>query len=177
MTQAPTILLADARQAGHLLGWLRSAYAFYVHDLSEFDPERYHLTSGGRWEPDYLSYWLEQPFCRPLVALADGLPIGFAFVGQPPFPFMSPSCDFHLGEFFVLRSHRRSGLGRAVAITVFSQLPGLWELRVLPRNTPAAKFWRSVIPRVSTGAPKEASDAQGVQLVFSTADILSGKKL
>jgi predicted acetyltransferase len=168
MSQIPTILLADAREADHLFEWLRSVYSFYIHDLSEFDPERYRLTSSGRWEPDYLSYWLEHSFCHPLVALVDGLPIGFAFIGQPPFPFMSPSCDFHLGEFFVLRSHRRAGLGRAVAITVFSQLPGLWELRVLPRNTAAARFWRSVIPRVSTGTPDETSDVHGVHFVFST---------
>jgi predicted acetyltransferase len=81
---------------------------------------------------------------------------------------MSPSCDFHLGEFFVLRSHRRAGLGRALAVTVLSQLPGLWELRVLPRNTVAAKFWRSVIPLVSTGAPKDHSDASGAHFIFAT---------
>jgi aminoglycoside 6'-N-acetyltransferase I len=162
------ILLADSREVDHLRNWLRSVYPFYIHDLSEFDGEKYHLTSAGQWEPDHLPYWLEHPFCHPLVALADGSPVGFAFVAQPPFPFMSPSCNFRLAEFFVLRSRRRAGLGRALALAVFSQLPGLWELSVLPQNAGAARFWRSILPLVSADVQEETSDASGLHFVFAT---------
>ena len=163
----PIVTLADARRTDDVRDWVRNVYPLYLHDLSEFDAAEYQLTATGRWKPDYLPYWLEQPFCLPLVAFADGAPVGFAFVAQPPFPFMSPSCDFRLCEFFVLRGHRRTGLGRSIALALFSKMRGVWELVVLPCNTTAARFWRVVLPLVSTECPNESSDAGGFHFVFS----------
>src|SRR5437868_15492077 len=107
-----TIALADARQVHHLAEWLRNVYPLYLHDMSEFDATRYRLTTSGHWTPDHLPYWLEHPLCLPLVALASDDPTGFAFVGPPPFPFMSPSSALRMCAFFVLRASPRPGLGR-----------------------------------------------------------------
>jgi predicted acetyltransferase len=164
----PIVTFADARRADDIREWLRKVYPLYLHDLSEFDATKYQLTAAGHWEPDYLPYWLDQPFCLPLVAFVDGPPVGFAFVGQAPFPFMSPSCDFRLCEFFVLRGHRRTGLGRSIALALFSQMRGVWGLVVLPRNTTAVQFWRVVLPLASTQLPDESSDAGGFHFVFSS---------
>jgi predicted acetyltransferase len=158
--------LTDARGADVFREWLRNVYPLYLHDLSEFDAT-YQLTSNGIWEPDYLPYWFEHPFCLHFVAFADGVPVGFAFVGQSPFPFMSPSCDFRLCEFFVLRKHRRTGLGRHIALELFSKLHGVWELVVLTRNTAAARFWRVVLPLASSEAPSEGTDGPEIHFVFS----------
>jgi predicted acetyltransferase len=162
----PIVNLADARGADGVCNWLRNVYSAYLHDLSEFDAQ-YELMPNGIWVPDYLPYWLEQPFCLPLIAFADGVPVGFAFVGKPPFPFMSPSSDFRLCEFFVVRKHRRTGLGRNIALALFSKMRGVWELVVLPRNTTAAKFWRVVLPLASNQSPLESADVSGIHFVFS----------
>src|SRR6185295_5781182 len=153
----PIVTFTDARGADGASNWLRKVYPLYLHDLSEFGAA-YELMPNGTWEPDYLPYWLEQPFCLPLVAFADQVPVGFAFVGQPPFPHMSPSCDFRLCEFFVLRRHRRTGFGRNIALALFSKMRGVWELVVLPRNTAAAQFWRVVLPLASSESSPESND-------------------
>jgi len=168
----PSIALADPRQDHRLREWLQNVYPLYLHDISEFDASRYRLTTSGHWSPDYLPYWLEHSFCLPLVALASDDPIGFAFVGRPPFPFMSASCDFRLCEFFVLRAYRRTGLGRMIALEVFSKMPGIWELVVLSRNMKAAQFWREVLPLACTARPRESSDANGFHFLFSTGRVV-----
>jgi predicted acetyltransferase len=95
------------------------------------------------------------------------VPVGFAFVGRSPFPFMSARYDFRLCEFFVLRSCRRAGVGRRIAYALFSSMLGSWELVVLPRNTGAATFWRSVLPLVAS-APAETRKENELHFAFST---------
>jgi predicted acetyltransferase len=165
---AETFELVDARQVADARDWLREAYPLYLNDLSEFAAGKYKLDATGHWEPDYLPYWLEQPFCLPLVAVVSRIPVGFAFVGHPPFPFMSPSRDFRLCEFFVLRGRRRTGVGRRMAISALSSMPGEWELAVLLRNTTAAAFWRVVLPLVSLAQPTEVENEDELHFTFST---------
>ena len=50
-----------------------------------------------------------------------------------------------MAEFFIVRKHRRSGVGRAAAQTIFSRYAGLWEVAVARRNVPAQAFWRGAI--------------------------------
>lgn len=166
---APLVALVEARTDPSRREWLTNVYPFYLHDLSQFAPDGYHLSEHGRWQPDHLPYWLSQPFCHPLVLVADSVPVGFAFVGEAPFPFMSPGIRFHLSEFFVLRSHRRSGVGRAAARAVLSAFSGSFELTVLGQNAPALAFWRSVLPGVATGAVREAAGPGVIDFMFSTA--------
>jgi predicted acetyltransferase len=80
---------------------------------------------------------------------------------------MSPSFDFRLCEFFLLRKHRRTGLGRNIALKLFSKLHGVWELVVLPRNTAAARFWRVVLPLASSESPSESTDGSEIRFVLS----------
>ncbi len=49
--------------------------------------------------------------------------------------------DHAMAEFFMLRQHRRSGLGRRAAQAVFSRFPGRWELAIAKANTAAHAFW------------------------------------
>jgi predicted acetyltransferase len=60
-----------------------------------------------------------------------------------------------MDQFFVLKKYRRSGLGKAMALRVFSQLPGYWEVGQMPDNTPAQAFWRAVIADLTDGAYTE----------------------
>ena len=125
--------------------WIENVYPFYLHDLSEFSESIYHLNEEGLWRPDYLPVWFSMPGARPLVLRDGDERIGFAFVGQEPFSYRSFDVDQRLSEFFILRSCRGRGLGRAAALSVFQAFPGVWELFTLRSNQPAQAFWEKVL--------------------------------
>lgn len=130
---------------------LRNLYPLYLHDLSEFGVE-YRLDEQGLWRPDFLPTWLSpSPEVHPLLLREDGRIVGFAFVGQAPFPYMTRGRDFRMSEFFILRGERRRGLGRLAARAVFDRFPGVWEVSQLPANRTAIGFWRSVISEYTGG--------------------------
>lgn len=143
------IELRDARASRKLEAWLREVYPSYLAELVTFDPTLYRLDAEGRWEPDYLSYWLGNDYCLPLVGLVDGVACGFVFVGRRPFPFLSADVDAQLGELYVLPEHRAGGLGRRLVESVVRLFPGSWELSVLRRNLPALHFWRRVLSGIA----------------------------
>jgi predicted acetyltransferase len=166
----PTPLtLVNAREDATHREWLRHVYAFYLHDLSQYAKDEYRLSELGCWEPDHLPYWLTQPFCHPLVLLSRSDPVGFAFVGQRPFPFLSDGVQFRLSEFFVLRAQRRSGAGRDAAHAVLARFPGSFELTVLERNEPALAFWRAVLPAAAASPVRESVAPGLVRFAFATA--------
>ncbi|HUY09971.1 MAG TPA: GNAT family N-acetyltransferase [Candidatus Dormibacteraeota bacterium] len=79
-----------------------------------------------------------------------------------------------MSEFFVMRAHRRRGVGRRAAELVFRRHPGSWEVAVDDSNQDAATFWQVVVAGVATTAvqqrkalPPERSFKQTV-LRFST---------
>ena len=146
-------MLATDQMAVHLVHahndaerrWIENVYPLYLHDLSEFGESIYHLNEEGVWQPDYLPVWFSALGARPLVLRAEDQRIGFAFVGQAPFSYRSFDVDQRLSEFFILRSCRGRGLGRAAAIAVFQAFPGAWELFTLRSNRPSQAFWEKVI--------------------------------
>ena len=125
--------------------WVENVYPLYLHDLSEFDPSLYHLNEEGVWQPDYLPSWFSLPGARPLVLREQSQRVGFALVGQRPFPYRSADVDQLLSEFFILRACRGRGLGRAAALSLFQAFPGVWELLVLNANKPAKAFWQEIL--------------------------------
>ena len=115
----------------------------YIHDFSEHWAGQAHgeLQDDGRF-PAYGpmdSYWSD-PARIPLLIRVDGQLAGLALIndhshsGQP--------ADRNMAEFFVVRKHRRGGVGTAAAQAIFSRWPGLWEAAVARRNTAALPFWR-----------------------------------
>jgi predicted acetyltransferase len=123
---------------------LRRLYPLYLHDLAEFT-EHYRLDAEGRWQPSYVDDWLGREGTHSLLVRERGAAVGFALVGQPPFPFMPPDVDLRLAEFFVARPYRLAGAGRAAAEDVLARFRGLWQLEVVPRNLGALAFWRRVL--------------------------------
>jgi aminoglycoside 6'-N-acetyltransferase I len=135
---------------------LRNLYPLYLHDLSEFG-EGYTLDAQGLWQPDYLPTWLsESEQVHPLLIRLEEQPAGFAFVGQAPFPYMTPGRDYRLSEFFILRSKRHHGLGLRAAMAVFDRFRGVWELSQLRANRAATAFWRRVLTEYTAGRFEEA---------------------
>jgi predicted acetyltransferase len=162
------VTLVPARQSPHSGRWLRDAHTHYIEELVVFDPEMYHRDEHGQWQPDYLPYWLEQPFCHPFLICDGSTPAGFAFVGAAPFPYMTAGRDFRLCEFYVIPEARRRDFGRSAVNALFAAHPGAWELFVLRDNAPAQKFWTTVL-EAEAGELTLVPDEHGTLMSFRVA--------
>ena len=135
---------------------VRNLFALYVHDMSEFIG--LDVDAAGRFAiPESLvSYWEGSEAAQryPFLIRADGRLAGFALVRQ----MGAGSGAYDMGEFFVLKRYRRSGLGRQVAWQLFDRFTGTWEVRELPANTLAQTFWRRIIDDYTHGAFTETQE-------------------
>src|SRR5712691_5279011 len=152
MTNPETIVLdvAALRDAPLLANLLE----LYIHDLSEAFPF-IELGADGRFGYDKLPlYWSEPERRFPFLIRYGTRVAGFVLATRG-----SPASDdpdvFDVAEFFVIRRHRRSGVGRRVAFLVWDRLPGRWIVRVSEGNTGALPFWAGVIAEYTRGAATE----------------------
>jgi predicted acetyltransferase len=150
--------------------WIRNVYPLYLHDLSAFT-EFYELDERGVFFPDYLPEWLDvrSPVVHPMILRGDGRPVGFAFVGQAPYPHMTPGRDFRMCEFFVLGRHRRRDVGQRAAHAIFDRFRGVWEVSELPANVVAVRFWRSVIGDYTGGLFEDTIERGDIVQVFDSS--------
>jgi predicted acetyltransferase len=135
---------------------LENLFQLYVHDFSE----QWHGEPRGEVGEDGLfeayghwdSYWTEAGR-TPLLIRADGHLAGFALINR--FSHSGLPMDFAVAEFFVVRKHRRGGVGFAAATQLLRARPGLWELAVARRNTGALPFWRKVASAIAGPSVEE----------------------
>ncbi len=139
-------------------GLLANLLELYMHDLSEAFPD-IELGTDGRFGYDTLPLYWSEPDCRFPFLIRYGTRVaGFVLVTRG-----SPASDdpgvFDVAEFFVIRRHRRSGVGRRAAFLVWDRLPGRWIVRVSEGNTGAVPFWAGVIAEYTRGAATELERA------------------
>jgi predicted acetyltransferase len=115
---------------------LRHLLELYLHDFSEFDGR--DLGPHGTYGYRYLNHYWTEPDRFPFFIRSGGQLAGFALIR-----FIDGSAD--MAEFFVMRKYRRQGVGTEAARMLFDRFPGRWDIRELSTNTPAQKFWRTVI--------------------------------
>lgn len=130
---------------------IANLFQFYVHDFTDFwETRRVEFDEDGRFPPyPWLdSYW-SAAGREPLLIRADGNLAGFVLINRES--HSGRGCDFNMAEFFVARHYRRDGVGGAAAVQAIVARPGLWEIAVARRNTPAASFWRRVADRAAPG--------------------------
>lgn len=143
---------------------LRNLMQAYRHDLSEFDgsdPDESGLFGVGSY---FDLYWTEATR-YPFKVEIDGSLAGFVLVRE------LGARTYSIAEFFVVRRHRRRGIGREVAFQVFDRFPGKWCVAQDQDNTPAQEFWRRVVAEYTDGVYEEEwSQAQpeGPQQVFDS---------
>jgi predicted acetyltransferase len=133
-------------------------FQIYTHDFSEF----WHDRTEGELDEDGLfgdypyldSYW-QEPDRTPILIRADGHLGGFALINS--FAHSGLPTDYSVAEFFVVRKHRRAGVGHAAATAIIRERPGQWEIAVVRRNAAAQTFWRRVAASVA-GDAVEALD-------------------
>lgn len=125
---------------------LRRLFEFYLHDLAEWF--RFDQLPDGRYTDSTGRYWLEGHDVYLLYA--EDIPIGFGLVG--PAEEWLPGLDARdMTEFFVVRRHRRSGIGEEFAETLWRSHDGGWLVRVFQPNEPALPFWRDTISSFTGG--------------------------
>ncbi|MET3664043.1 GNAT family N-acetyltransferase [Caulobacter sp. 1776] len=117
---------------------------FYIHDFSALWFDR---AGEGELEPDgrfadyplLETYWSD-PSRQPWLFRIGGRPVGFALVNDVA--HSETPVDRAVAEFFVVRKHRRRGVGLAAAHALFGTAWGVWEAAVVRRNREALAFWR-----------------------------------
>lgn len=137
---------------------VHNLFDFYCYDFSEFTHEGFNGV--GRYTAeDFLKAYWGRPDWRAYLLRVDNEWAGFAWIVQgtlfesnPPLAHLP---HFVMDEFFIARKFRHRGLGDYLARYVFNLYAGAWEVTEIPKNTPAQKFWRRVIPRYTNGEFEE----------------------
>lgn len=116
---------------------LRRLLELNAHEFSELDG-RDPGPSGEFGSPYLDHYWTEGEHRQPFLIRVGDVLAGCVLVrsGQTS----------SIAEFFVLRKHRRSGVGTAAARAVFAARPGPWRVHQVRGNDAAVAFWRRAIP-------------------------------
>jgi len=138
---------------------IENLFQLYTHDFSEqwAGQARGELGEDGRFAPySHLdSYWRE-PERVPLLIRTGGHLAGFALLNR--YGRVRPAPDRAMAEFFIVRKHRLSGVGRAAAHAIFDRYPGAWEAAVARKNTAALAFWRRTVGTYPRAAEVEELD-------------------
>ncbi len=156
MTLHPAPILERATPAAAPL--LANLLELYIHDLSEIFP--IDLGPDGRFGYDRLALYWSEPATRYAYLMKCGSGVaGFALVTRGSPASEDPNA-LDVAEFFVLRRHRRSGVGRLAALALWDELPGRWVVRVSEANRAGLPFWGEVI-RAYTGGDFAESTRPG----------------
>ncbi len=133
---------------------LSNLLELYIYDLSEVFPT-VELGADGRFGYEKLPlYWSETGDRFPFLIRLDAQVVGFVLAARG-----SPATDdpevFDIAEFFVIRRHRRCGVGRRAAFLLWNRVPGRWIVRVSGGNLRAFRFWAGAIAEYTNGAAKQ----------------------
>jgi predicted acetyltransferase len=114
----------------------------YAHDFSEYI--ELSLGDDGRFGYKSLSTYWSEPTRHPFLIERNGSSAGVVLVRRGSQITGDPDV-WDMAEFFVMRGHRRHGVGAAAACEIWRGFPGNWEVRVTSKNQPALTFWRRAI--------------------------------
>ena len=114
------------------------------------------------------SFWTD-PRMTSFLVRVDGTLAGFVLVRDRA--RYAGDGTREISEFFILRRHRRRGVGGETARRVFDKFPGKWELTQITSNVEAQAFWRRVIGDYTGGRYEEQPrpDGKGVMHRFDNA--------
>jgi predicted acetyltransferase len=135
-------------------GLLANLLELYLHDLSEVFPA-IELGADGRFGYDTLPLYWSEPERRFPFLIRYGTRVAGFVLATRGLPASDDPGAFDVAEFFVIRRHRRSGVGRRAAFLVCDRLPGRWIVRVSKGNRGALPFWAGVIAEYTSGAARE----------------------
>lgn len=123
---------------------LANLIQLYLYDMTEFMP--FPVGKDGRFEYEHLDRFWRYPY----LIMSDDEITGFALVIDTcPLTGRSP-CWF-MAEFFVLKSYRQRGVGRAAIELALEAHRGLWHVAVPHPNHSAQTFWRKLLANRAAG--------------------------
>jgi len=129
---------------------LANLLELYIHDLSVVFP--LEPDANGRFGYENLPrYWTEPETRFPFFITTGGRIVGFVLATRGS-PATTDPTDFDVAEFFVLRRHRRSGIGRNAAFALWRRFPGRLVVRVSEGNRAGLPFWQEVVGEFTGGA-------------------------
>lgn len=156
-----TVRKATAEQKGNIAKKLE----LYIHELEDFlgiDTSEDDIT-----DPHNLDMYWEEDDHHPFLIYLNEECIGFALINKKT-KLLTGAHAFN--EFFLLKRHRGKGIGKEVALQIFNQFPGEWEIREREKDTSLIHFWRNVIRTyVHNNYSEQYLDGWYVQ-TFSTAN-------
>lgn len=141
---------------------LERLFQLYLHDMTEF--LAFPIEENGTFSiaADLLPPYWERPDHHPYLIRQDGEIAGFSLVRRAP----DSDGIWDMGQFGVLRKFRGTGLARRAFHQTLTKHVGDWQVRVLPQNKVAYRFWTSAIRAVASGDVDEAiRDYQGMDMV------------
>ena len=121
---------------------LANLLELYAHDFSEFF--ELELGADGRFGYERLPLYWTEPDRRPFLVRVDGRLAGFVLAKRGS-EISGNENVWDVAEFFIVRGHRRHGVGTAAAHELWRRLQGLWEVRVLESNRSANEFWARAV--------------------------------
>jgi predicted acetyltransferase len=137
---------------------VRNLLQLYLHDFSEYDGNL--VAADGRYEYPYLSRYWEDRDRHPFLIRAEGELGGFALIKKGS-ELAGDKQAMDVAEFFVLRGHRRKGIGREAFQQILDMFPGPWVVRVQDGIPGALAFWDRVISKAADGRIARAEIADG----------------
>jgi predicted acetyltransferase len=150
---APEAVSLDTATAGEAV-LLSNLLELYIHDLSEVFPG-VELGPDGRFGYHRLPlYWSEPERRFAFLIRLDGRVVGFVLATRGS-PAVEDADVLDVAEFFVIRRHRRSGVGRRAAVLLWNALAGRWIVRVSKGNGGAVRFWSAVVSEFTNGTARE----------------------
>ena len=121
---------------------LANLLELYTHDFCDFlDLE---LGPDGRFGYRELDLYWSDHDRHPFLVYVDQKLAGFVLV-RAMRNQSNAAIGWDMAEFFILRSHRRRGIGTEVAHEVLARFRGAWGIRVMVSNQAAYHFWFHVI--------------------------------
>jgi predicted acetyltransferase len=151
-----TVIVTQAGRAQEPI--IQNLAQLYTHDFSDFwgGTSKGDLLPDGRFAPYPLEPYWSRPRWSASLIFSDDVLAGFVLVNDQP--HSGEAVDRNVGEFFILRKHRRMGVGRRAAEAVFSRHPGSWEVAVARKNVRALEFWRRTISGLTAAADIQEFD-------------------
>ena len=118
-------------------------WQLFLHDLSEFRDS--HPDADGAFKRRHLEpYLVPDPDRVAYVVHGSTGPVGLALVS-------GLTGDVRrFDQFFIVRSQRGRGVGRAAAEATVGRFPGRWEVGFQNENPGAARFWRRLASEIGS---------------------------
>jgi predicted acetyltransferase len=140
---APNVTLTRALQGEARV--IDNLMQLYTHDFSELwaGTPRGDVDSEGLFAPYPLAEYWSRPDWSARFIWRGQILAGFTLINDRI--RSGGDAERNVGEFFILRKHRRQGVGQLAAALVFASHPGMWEVAVVRNNVRALQFWSKAI--------------------------------